>query len=124
MSGFFTRFIVTFFALGFTTALMPGIRLAGGNAMADMLALGAAALVLGALNAVVRPVLIFLTLPLTIVTLGLFILILNGLLLWLTAAVVPAFQVSGFGWAVLATIVLSIISALLNAFVRDKRERG
>jgi len=123
MSGCLTRLIVVFFALGATVAILPGIHLTGGNATADFLALAAAALILGVLNAVVRPVLIFLTLPLTIVTLGLFILVLNALLLWLTSALVPAFHIDGFWWALLATIVLSIISAVLNAFVRDRRER-
>jgi len=122
MSGCLTRLIVGFFALGLTVAILPGIRLTGGSTATDVVALVGAAFVLGVLNAVVRPVLIFLTLPLTIVTLGLFVLVLNGLLLWLTSALVPAFHVDGFWWALLATIVLSIISALLNAFVRDKRE--
>jgi putative membrane protein len=122
MSGFFARFLIGFFGLGFTTAIVPGIALHGANAFADALALGAAALVLGALNAVVRPVLIFLTLPLTLVTLGLSILVLNGLLLWLTSALVPGFQVSGFWSAMFGTILLTIISGLLNAFVRDRRE--
>ncbi len=124
MSGFFARFLIGFFGLGFTTAIVPGIQLCAENAFGDALALGAAALVLGALNAVVRPVLVFFTLPLTVVTLGLSVLVLNGLLLWLTSAVVPGFQVSGFWSAMIGTILLTIISALLNAFVRDKRERG
>lgn len=123
MSGFFWRFLVTFLALALTTAIVPGIELRGADATADFVALGAAALLLGALNAVVRPVLIFLTLPLTIVTLGISVLVLNGLLLWLTAAVVPAFHVGGFWSALLGTLLLGIISAMLNAFIRDKRER-
>jgi len=124
MSGFFARFLVAFFALGFTTAIVPGIQLRGGNAFADALALGAASLVLGVLNAVIRPLLIFFTLPLTIMTLGLSVLILNGLLLWLTSALVPGFQVAGFWAAMIGTLLLTIISGLMNAFVRDRREKG
>ncbi|MBP6875617.1 MAG: phage holin family protein [Candidatus Eisenbacteria bacterium] len=120
MRGFFTRLIVTFIALGLTTALLPGIEVEKSGAKGEFLALGAAALVLAALNAIARPVLIFFTLPLTIVTLGLFVLILNGLLLWLTSLIVHPFHISNFWWALLGTVVLSIISAVLNAFIRDR----
>src|SRR5712691_12179006 len=66
----------------------------------DLVSLAIAALVLGLANAIVRPVLFVLTLPLTIVTLGLFLLVLNGIVLWLVAWVVPGFRVDSFGWAV------------------------
>ncbi|MBM3316425.1 MAG: phage holin family protein [Candidatus Eisenbacteria bacterium] len=123
MQGFLVRFVVTFFALGFTTAIVPGIELHGEGPLRSGLALGAAALVLGLLNAVVRPILIFFTLPLTIMTLGLSVLVLNGLLLWFTSSVVKGFEVTGFWAALLGTIILSLISGVLNAVVRDKRER-
>lgn len=124
MQGFLVRFIVTFFALGFTTAIVPGIELHGDNPVQSALSLGAAALMLGLLNAIVRPILIFFTLPLTIMTLGLSVLVLNGLLLWFTSSVVKGFDVKGFWAALLGTILLSVISGVLNAFVRDKRERS
>jgi putative membrane protein len=123
MQGFLIRFVVSVLALGLTTAIVPGIKVEGANALQSALSLGAAALVLGVLNAVVRPILIFLTLPLTIMTLGLSVLVLNGLLLWLTSSVVKGFHVHGFWAAIFGTILLSIISGLLNAFVRDKQER-
>jgi putative membrane protein len=121
--GFLIRFGVGFLALGFTTAIVRGIDLEGATAFQQFLSLGAAALVLGALNAIVRPVLILLTLPITIMTLGLSILALNGFLLWLTSRVVEGFHVRTFWAALLGTILLSVISAMLNAFVRDSRER-
>jgi putative membrane protein len=68
------------------------------------------ALVLGLINAVIRPVLVLLTLPLTIVTLGLFIFVINGLLFWLTASFVAGFHVAGFWPAVFGAIVYSLIS--------------
>ena len=123
MQGFWTRFVVTFFALGFTTAIVPGIELRGETSIGSALALGAAALILGVLNAVVRPILIFFTLPLTIMSLGLSVLFLNGLLLWLTSAIVHGFHVGGFWSAFLGTLLMALISALLNALVRDRRER-
>jgi putative membrane protein len=79
--------------------------------------LGAAfmtALVLGLVNAIVRPVLVILTLPLTILTLGLFIFILNAFLVLLTSSLVPGFHVLSFGWALLFSLVLSLVSFVLH----------
>lgn len=71
------------------------------------------AVVLGAINGFVKPVLVFLTLPITVMTLGLFILILNTLLILLAEAIVPGFSVDGFLWAFLFSVVLSIVSSVL-----------
>jgi putative membrane protein len=76
-----------------------------------------AALVLGLVNAVVRPVLVLLTLPVTILTLGLFIFVLNGVLFWAVAEWVQGFAVASFWSAVLGAIVFSIVSWLLSALV-------
>jgi putative membrane protein len=73
-----------------------------------------AALVLGLLNAVVRPILFWLTLPLTVITLGLFLVILNALMLELTTVLVPGFTIDSFGWAIVGAIVLGIVSLLTN----------
>jgi putative membrane protein len=77
-----------------------------------------AALVVGLVNAVVRPVMVILTLPVTIVTFGLFLLVVNGLALAL-ASVLSPLQVSGFWGAVFGALVLSVISALLSRVFRD-----
>ncbi|MBD3162084.1 MAG: phage holin family protein [Candidatus Latescibacteria bacterium] len=122
MSGFLIRFIVSFFALGFTAMIVRGIDIHG-NDFQSILALGAAALVLGLLNAIVRPILIVLTLPITIVTLGLFLLVLNALMLWLTSAVVEGFHVSGPIPAFFGAILMAVISFVLNRFVKDPKER-
>ncbi len=91
--------------------LLPGITVASfGSALI-------AALVLGLLNALVKPVLVLLTLPLTIVTLGLFYLVLNVLLFWFAGSVLRGFQVDGFWWAVLGVILYSLISGLLSGLV-------
>ncbi len=123
MHGFLIRFIVSFFALGFTAAIVRGIDIVGGSDFGRVLSLGAAALVLGVLNAVVRPILIVLTLPITLVTLGLFLLVLNGLMIWLTHLVVEGFVVTGFPAAIFGAILMTIISFVLNRFVKDRRER-
>ena len=71
-------------------------------------------------NALVRPVLVVLTLPLTVVTLGLFLLVLNGICLALTAWLVPGFAIDGFLPAVLGALVISVVSWVLTAFVSDR----
>jgi putative membrane protein len=78
-----------------------------------------AALILGIVNAVIRPILVLLTLPLTFLTLGLFLLIINGLMLWLVAALVDGFHVNGFWGAVLGSILISIISWVLSRILHS-----
>src|SRR5213592_3366589 len=76
-----------------------------------------AALVLGLVNAVIRPILILLTLPATVLTLGLFIFVINGLLFWAVGSFIQGFVVAGFWWGVLGAIVYSLVSWLLSALV-------
>ena len=78
----------------------------------------AAAFVLGLVNAVVRPLFVLLTLPVTVVTLGAFLLVINGLLLWLVTAFVPGFHVNGFLAAVVGSVLLSVVSWILTMVVR------
>lgn len=94
--------------------IVPGIEVSGG------LALLAAALVLGLINAVVRPILLFLTLPFTLVTLGLFIFLLNAFCLWLTAWLVKGFDVHGFWTAVFGALIVSIVSWLVTILLSDR----
>jgi putative membrane protein len=112
--GFVIRALVNAATIALAAALLPGIRLEG--AWPALLA----GVVLGLVNALVRPVLVILTLPLTVVTLGLFLLVLNGLCLILTAWLVPGFDVDGLGTAVLGALVISVVSWLLTAFVSDR----
>jgi putative membrane protein len=76
-----------------------------------------AALVLGLVNAVIRPLLVLLTLPVTVLTLGLFIFVINGLLFWAVGSLIPGFHVAGFWSGVLGAIIFSIISWILSALV-------
>jgi len=82
----------------------------------------AAALILGLINAVIRPILLLLTLPLSIVTLGLFILVVNGLLFWFVASFVKGFHVAGFWPAVFGAIVYSLISWAATALLVPARK--
>jgi len=111
--GFLLRLIVNAAALWVAAQLVPGIVVAG------LTPLLLAALVLGLINAIVRPVLVILTLPLTLLTLGLFIFVLNAFCLWLTSRIVPGFEVQTFGSALLGALVVSIVSWILTAFVSD-----
>jgi putative membrane protein len=76
-----------------------------------------AALVLGLLNAIVRPILVVLTLPVTMLTLGLFILVINGLMFWLASRLLDGFQVASFGWAIVAALLFSLISWVVSTVV-------
>lgn len=84
-----------------------------------MAALGAG-LVLGLINAVVRPVLVLLTLPVTLLTLGLFLFVLNGLCLWLASLLVRGFAVHGFWAAVLGALLVGVVSSVLTAVLSDR----
>ncbi len=75
---------------------------------------------LGIINAVIRPFIIVLTLPLNILTLGLFTFIINALMLWLTSATIRGFDIDGFGWAILSALLLSLISFIISMFIDDE----
>lgn len=106
---FLIRLIANLLAILAAAYFLPGIQVSGG------LALLVAALVLALINAVIRPILLILTLPITLVTLGLFILVLNGFCLWLTAWLVPGFEVQGFWTAVIGALIISVVSWIVNA---------
>ena len=92
--------------------LLPQVMLAEGA-----LAALAAAFFLGLMNAGVRPIFILLTLPVTVLTLGIFLLVINGLLLWLVSWIVPGFHVNGFFGAVAGSLLVSIVSGILTSVV-------
>ncbi|MDO4263510.1 MAG: phage holin family protein, partial [Deinococcus sp.] len=109
--NFLLNLIVSALALYAVSQLYSGVHFAPGAGPLDI---AVAALVLGLVNALIRPVLGLLSLPITLLTLGLFALVLNGLMLWLTAQF-TALDVDGLGAAVVGAVLLSIVSWLLNA---------
>lgn len=111
MRGFLTRLAITAAGLWLAQAILPGVRIVGIGTLL------LAALLLGMVNAIVRPVLFILTLPLTIFTLGLFLLVLNGISLGLVAWLLPGFSVSGLWAATLGALVVTITSWFANGFV-------
>ncbi len=116
--GFFVRLLVNAAALWVATRLVPGVEYSGG-----WLPILGVALVFGAVNAVVGKVARIVTFPLIVLTLGLFLLVLNGLLLWLTSAISGAlglgFHVRGFWPAFWGALVVSLVAAVLHVAVRD-----
>jgi len=106
---FLARVIINMVAILIITYLFPGIMRVDGFYRAL-----AVSFILGIVNAVIRPILIILTLPLTIFTFGFFLLIINGLMLGLVSYFVPGFYVSGLGGAIIGSILISIISWILS----------
>ena len=114
MNGLIIRWLISSVSLLVVSYLIPGIKAEG------FIYVLLAAAVLGVFNAVIRPVLIVLTLPLTILTLGLSIFVVNGLMLMLVSAVIKGFQVQGFWWAVLGALLMSVINSISNSFINSK----
>jgi len=114
---FLARLLLNGIAIIVAAYLLPGLHIDGPFAAL------VAGVILGLVNALIRPVLFVLTLPLTLVTLGLFIFILNAICFALTAWVVPGFSVDGFWWAVLGALLVSLVSWILNRLFVCKNER-
>jgi putative membrane protein len=113
---FLARLVLNGIAIVVAAYVVPGMELTGlGSALA-------AGVILGFVNAIVRPILFLLTLPLTLLTLGLFILVLNAICLGLTAAVIPGFSIDGVLPAILGALLVSIVSWILNGLFTDASE--
>lgn len=108
--GILFNWLISVLAIIVTAYILPGVHI---ESFVTALVL---AVVLGIINAIIKPVLILLTLPITILTLGLFALIINALLILLASKIVPGFRVDGFWWALLFSIVLSLVNSFLNHF--------
>jgi putative membrane protein len=112
MLGFLLHTVILAVAIWITAQVVSGVTVASWTALA------VAALVLGVVNAIVRPILLILTLPITVLTLGLFYLVVNGLAFGLAAALVPGFQISSWTAAILGALLTSVISWFLGIFIR------
>ncbi len=106
------RWIINALSLYIVARIVPGIRLT------DFGAALIAVIFIGLINALLKPILLLLTLPINILTLGLFTFILNASLLKLAASVSPDFQVDGWGSAIIGSVLLSIVSTILHSLVR------
>ena len=111
LTPFLLHWAITAFALWVAAHVFKGLRFDGGGALV------VAALLLGLANAVVRPLLVLLTLPLTLLSFGLFLLVINALMLLLVAKLVNGFKVDGFWTALWASLFIAVLSLVLGAFV-------
>jgi putative membrane protein len=122
MNRFLIRWGINTIAIYVAVRLLPGLHHTGSGA-----ALLGVALIFGLINAAVKPLLVVLSCPLVVLTFGLFLLVINGLLLLITASISDVFdlgfQVDGLGWAIIGSLVISFISLLLSSLVAEP-ERG
>ncbi|MDD3837886.1 MAG: phage holin family protein [Phenylobacterium sp.] len=115
MARFILRALIAALGLWLSDALLGGIW------FSDWVSLLVAAVLLGLVNAVVRPIVFWLTLPLTIITLGLFLLVVNAAMIGLVALVLPGFTVAGLGSGVAAAVITGLVSWLGSALIKDER---
>lgn len=111
MRGFLIRTLITAVGLWLANALIPGIDIAGPGTLA------LAALLMGLVNALVRPILVVITLPITIVTLGFFLLVINAAMFGLVAAMLEGFRVSGFFAALFGWLIVTITSTVASWYI-------
>lgn len=123
---FLLRLLVNAAALAVATWLISGITLTGTDTTDWVISLLIVALIFGVINAIIKPIFKLVTLPLVLLTLGLFLIVINALLLmltsWLSGEFGLGWTVDGFWPAVWGSVIISIVSFLLNAFVPDKNE--
>ena len=119
------RWLINFLALFAAAWLVPGITVDGGGGWTVFAIM---AVILGLVNAIVRPVLHLLTCPLIILTLGILVLVINGFTLWLSSLIAQnwfnvGYSVDGFGAAFLGGLIVSVVSIILSALVKDDEEK-
>lgn len=110
---FIIRLLINALALWLIAKYVPGFTMTGSFWTPII-----AALIFGIVNALVRPIVLLLTLPLTVVTLGLFIIIVNALMFWLVTWITPNFKVSGFVPALIGAIIMMVVSYIVNAIFK------
>jgi Predicted membrane protein len=115
MGSLLLRWIVNTLALFIVATVVPGFK------YDSIVTLFIAALVLGLLNAIVRPILFWLTLPLTIITLGIFLIVLNAIMLELTDVLVPGFSISSFVAAIIGAIILGLLSLITSRIGKEEK---
>lgn len=117
------RLVINAVALWIAATIVPGIRF-GGEETLSVISLVIVALIFGLVNAIIRPILVLLTCPFFILTLGLFTFVVNALMLMLTSWLAgPRFEVAGFWSALLGSIIISLVSMLLSAFLGESRRK-
>ena len=111
--NFFTKLILSSIAVIVATYLLPGIAIAGNNLDVFVTSF-LVAVVISLLNVTIKPLLILFTIPITVVTLGLFLIVINALMILIADAIIPGFVVDGFWWALIFSLLLTLINSLLT----------
>ena len=114
MNGIFIRWLVLTFSIIISSYLLEGIQVTG------FISAFFAAAILGILNAFFRPILLILTLPINILSLGLFTFVINAVLLMMVSGVISGFYVDGFGSAIIGSLFISLVSWGLNSFINER----
>jgi len=117
MTSFLARLFVTAFGLWLADQLLSGIRF---DTVSSLLI---AAFLLGVVNAIVRPIVVFLTFPITFLTLGLFIFVINGAMVLLVARLMPTFHTNSLATAIIASVIVSLTSWGANKFIGKEKRR-
>ncbi len=118
MSSFLARLLITAFGLWLADQLLSGIRFDTASSLLI------AAFLLGVVNAIVRPIVVFLTFPVTFLTLGLFIFVINGAMVLLVARLMPTFHTDGLVTAIIASVIVSLTSWGANKFIGQESRRS
>lgn len=116
---FIIKIIISTLAVLISSFLLPGVRIEDNNFFTALLV----AVVLAFLNAVVKPIMVVLTIPITIVSLGLFLIVINALIILLASKLVSGFHVDGFWWALLFSLILSMVTSILES-LKQKDQNG
>ena len=114
MNGFFVRWLILGISISAAAYLMDGIHVSG------VFSAFAAAAMLGILNAIFRPIALIITLPINILSFGLFTFVINAAMLKMASSLIPGFDVVGFWSAVFGSLLISIVSFVINAFISDR----
>ena len=117
------RLIISAIAVLVTDLLLPGVTISDMNTTNGLLTALLVAAVLGLLNALLKPILILLTLPVTVVTLGLFLLVINAVIVLIAARLVNGFTVESFWWALGFSLLLSLVTSILSSFDKSGKRR-
>lgn len=116
MVNLLVRFLLNGVAVLLTAYLLPGVDVT--NYETALIT----ALVLSLANVIIKPILIVLTIPITVVTLGLFLLVINAIIILIADYFVPGFSVNGFWWALAFSLIMSIFNSIINDILKDKKQ--
>lgn len=115
MKQMVVQLVISALSLGVAASIVPGIT------VDSFFTLVVSAFLLGLVNAILRPVFVLLTLPITVLTLGIFLLVVNAAMLGLVAWLIPGFEITGFGSALLGWLIVAVTSSIASSLIKEKQ---